>query len=171
MSHPERALVAASMQLIVMRDAERHGVFVRDLERHGARLRETQMVCLCWPTAANQTRLIRDEGKMLSITNALFLRDEIGLSNMSVCVFNKRSTDVACSLFEGIGNSLSDLTMIAAGPLAKVCKRLQVSGPERVNVVEGFESIDLPQGFRSERIVTAKSEFVAVFVDENEIRF
>jgi hypothetical protein len=108
------------------------------------------MVCLRWPAAANQAWFTCDERKMFPIADALFLRDEIGLPRMLVCAISKRLTDCASPLLEGFGNSVSDLTLVAARPLAKACKRLQVSGPKRVNVVKGIETINLSQCFRSE---------------------
>src|SRR4051812_9593285 len=58
------------MDRAVMRAAERHDVFIAGLAAQGARLGKSDVVGIRGPAAAEQTRLLAHETKMISVSVA-----------------------------------------------------------------------------------------------------
>ena len=77
MLRPKPTLIAAAMQLVVMRVAHRNRKLIRDFHRHGTRLRKPQVVRLRRPPPADQTRLAGDKSKMRRISDPLLFWNEI----------------------------------------------------------------------------------------------
>ena len=57
----------------MMASAQRHGELIADLAAEGAVLREAQMMGICGPAPANQTRLFGHEFNVLLVTKAAWL--------------------------------------------------------------------------------------------------
>ena len=57
----------------MMASAQRHGELIADLAAEGAVLREAQMIGICGPAPANQTRLFGHEFNVLLVTKAAWL--------------------------------------------------------------------------------------------------
>src|SRR5690242_6809930 len=83
-ARPERLLVAAPMQSIMVRRAQGNRVLIRYLERHGTRLCKAQMVGLCRLTAADRTRLRRNERQMGAVADAFFLGKKVSTGSAIV---------------------------------------------------------------------------------------
>jgi hypothetical protein len=58
------------MGLAMMASAQRHGELIADLSAERAMLREAQMVCICGPAPANQTRLFGHEFDVLLVSES-----------------------------------------------------------------------------------------------------
>jgi hypothetical protein len=58
---PPFALVAALVQLAMVKPAKRHGVFVADFAPERALLRKLKMVCIRWTAAAGEAGLSAHE--------------------------------------------------------------------------------------------------------------
>jgi hypothetical protein len=58
------------MGLAMMAPAQRHGELIADLSAERAVLREAQVMGVCGPAAANQTRLFGHEPDVLLVTKA-----------------------------------------------------------------------------------------------------
>ena len=76
MAGPPGALIARLVQGIVVAVAQRHGELIRHLEPEGARLREANVMRLCWPPPAHEARLVGNEGEVRPIADALVFGDE-----------------------------------------------------------------------------------------------
>jgi hypothetical protein len=64
---PPQCLIAAVMDLTVMRTAERHRELIAHLATEGSRLRKAQVVSIRRPPIANQARLFHDMPDMLAV--------------------------------------------------------------------------------------------------------
>ena len=81
---PPPGFITVAMQLAMMSPAERHREFVADLATECTRLRETQMVWIGRPPAADQARLLNHMPDMIAVTNATrFGEDEHTLVYLS----------------------------------------------------------------------------------------
>jgi hypothetical protein len=69
-SFPPRGFIARAMDLAMMAAAQRHGELIADLAANRAVLREAQMMGICRPAPANQTRLFGYEPDVLLVTKA-----------------------------------------------------------------------------------------------------
>jgi hypothetical protein len=58
------------MELAMMAAAERHSEFIADLTAKRRRLRESEMVGICWASATNEASPFGDELDMLAVANA-----------------------------------------------------------------------------------------------------
>ncbi len=67
---PPAGFVPNAMDFAVMNSTQRHRELVAHLARHGARLGEAQMMGIARCSAANKTRLLRDEFTMLLVAQA-----------------------------------------------------------------------------------------------------
>jgi hypothetical protein len=71
---PPCGFIATAMGLAMMAPAQRHRELIADLAPKGAVLCEAQMMGICRPAAANQTRLFRHEFDVLPVAKAARLR-------------------------------------------------------------------------------------------------
>jgi hypothetical protein len=62
--------ITTAMDLAMTAAAQRHGELIADLSAERAVLREAQMMGVCGPAAANQTRLFGHEPDVLLVTKA-----------------------------------------------------------------------------------------------------
>lgn len=76
------------MELTVMDAAERHRKFVADLLAHRARLRKANVMRIGWGPAAEETRLLANEEKMVLVSCPPRMRDQ------EVRVFGECRTDI-----------------------------------------------------------------------------
>ena len=100
----------------MMAAAQRHGELIADLAPECAVLREAQMMGICRPAAANQTRLFGHEPHVIPVTNAarlgigqMGLIDACGpgLADRSLCLFRfGRGHDRRCVSIGLVGCAL-----------------------------------------------------------------
>ena len=69
---PPRALIAGTMQLVVVHVAQGHGELVGHLHRHGAGLRKSEVVRLGGIASADETGLAGNEREMLLVSQPFF---------------------------------------------------------------------------------------------------
>jgi hypothetical protein len=68
------------MRLAMMASAQGHGELIADLSAERAMLREAQMVCICGPARANQTRLFGNKFDVLLVSESARLgMDQLAL--------------------------------------------------------------------------------------------
>jgi hypothetical protein len=67
---PPGGFITTAMGLAMMAAAQRHGELIADLATECALLREAQMMGICRPSPANQTRLFGYEPDVLLVTKA-----------------------------------------------------------------------------------------------------
>ena len=93
---PPCGFITTAMGLAMMAAAQRHGKFIADLSTESALLHEAQMMGICRPAPANQTRLFGHEPHVIPVTNASRLgMGQIGL--IDAC--GPRLADRSRSLF------------------------------------------------------------------------